>query len=241
MTPAKDSAKKPTGPAHDLERGIQTFSVMFSRWMDSNGWTHPKITTLAKAANGGLAWLHSSQISGLRHGSLTNAGPRTFASIAALNLAIYNYQHQSKLIPGTTSSEDYEHASAITDEHGEPPSPGWWLEVFLGVRKPVGLDLDSDWYTAAQAQKLSRSWAILTRKLIAESGEDLVLSIDRILAVGYPATERERKSKVKEVLFNQSSWSPDEIRTEMPAIAALVKSLGGPETAEEMKELIEQD
>ena len=231
MTADSDKAKA-------FERGVRTFSLLFTRWMDSNKWTHPKMVALARAANGGLGWLHSSQISGLRHGTLTNPGPRTFAAIAALNSAIWSYEQTKALIKGTTSSLDYEEASAIADEEGKPPSAGWWLNVFLGDQIPDGVDLKGDWYTEKQAEGVSKAWATLTRKLIAEAGNDLITDLDRILATSYPAGDHDRKAKVKEVLFNQSTWNPEELRAEMPAISNLVKELGGPEDDTKMKELL---
>lgn len=221
-----------------FERGVRTFSLLFTRWMDSNKWTHPKMVALAKAANGGLGWLHSSQISGLRHGTLTNPGPRTFVAIAALNSAIWSYEQTKALIAGTSSSMDYEDATSITDEEGNPPSAGWWLNVFIGAQVPDGVDLKGDWYTDEQAEDVSKAWATLTRRLIAEAGNDLITDLDRILAASYPAGDHDRKAKVKAVLFNQSTWTPQELRAEMPAISNLVKELGGPENDAKMKELL---
>ena len=58
-------------------KGRRTFSLLFSRWMDTNEWSH--------ACMGGVRWLHSSQISGLRHNGLENPGPRTFIALERLN------------------------------------------------------------------------------------------------------------------------------------------------------------
>ena len=56
------------------EKGLHTFSILFTRWMDSNDWSHPIMVSLAKGAMGGTGWLHSSQISGLRHAKLRSPG-----------------------------------------------------------------------------------------------------------------------------------------------------------------------
>ena len=52
------------------EAGIRVFALLFTRFMDLNGWSHPVMVSLARAALDDVSWLHSSQISGLRHGKL---------------------------------------------------------------------------------------------------------------------------------------------------------------------------
>ena len=88
---------------------------------------------LSKASMGGIAWLHSSQISGLLHAKL-NPNPRVFKAIQVLNESLFNYATKNQLIPGTTSSNDYSNAICIKDETGGAPSTGWFVEVFTGER-----------------------------------------------------------------------------------------------------------
>ena len=56
-----------------FDTGTQNFARLFTKWMDTNGWSHPIMVSLATAClelPDGKGWLHSSQISGLRHAPL---------------------------------------------------------------------------------------------------------------------------------------------------------------------------
>ena len=74
------------------DQGVRNFALLFTRWMDLNGWSHPVMVALAKSALDGTSWLHSSQISGLRHGKLVSPGPRTFKAIQVLNYYLWLYK-----------------------------------------------------------------------------------------------------------------------------------------------------
>lgn len=208
-------------------KGGRTFSLLFTRWMDTNEWSHPTLVRLAKAAMGGVGWLHSSQISGLRHHGLESPGPRTFIAIAHLNACIHEYATTKRLIPGTTSSNDYRVAYAITED-GEPPSAGWWFEVFCGLRTPKDIDLREAFFSEAQAKEFSSNWGTMIRKLIRDKDYDLITDLNEILREAYPARDSERLSKVRGVIQNQYAWTPDELVLELPAITNLSAALGGP-------------
>lgn len=115
------------------DKGSKAFARLVCRLMEGNCWSHPKMIKLSKASMGGIAWLHSSQISGLLHAKL-NPNPRVFKAIQVLNESLFNYATKNQLIPGTTSSNDYSNAICIKDETGGAPSTGWFVEVFTGER-----------------------------------------------------------------------------------------------------------
>ena len=217
--------------------GIKLFSLVFTRFMDQNEWSHPVMTKLAKCALNDVAWLHSSQISGLRHGKLTSPGPRTFVAIAALNKAMYEYSHNKKLIPGTAGSNDYRIAFCI-EEDGVAPDVGWWVELFCGLRKPKDLSLVTQHISEDEAAILSSNWAKLIRKLAAKQDYDILEDLNQILATAYPARDVDRLARIKEVIFKETHWTPEELQMEMPAITAMTRKLGGPESEEELMDAI---
>lgn len=221
------------------EKGRRTFKLLFSRWMDTNGWSHPVMTELASCAMSGVRWLHSSQISGLRHLKTENPGPRTFVAIERLNYCLYRYSTEKRLIPGTSSSKLYSQAFAITED-GEPPSAGWFYEVFCGLRVPKDIDLRQSFFTDAQAEALSSSWGALIRKLIRDQDLDLITDLDRILREAYPVKEPERLNTTRGVIQNTYVWSPDELISELPAALALTTALGGPRTEDELLHLLQE-
>jgi len=222
-------------PKHSSEesaqygQGVRNFSVLFTRWMDTNEWSHPVMTVLAKGALNGTAWLHSSQISGLRHGELYSPGPRTFVAIERLNYYVFRYITEKKLIPGTTSSSNYSKAFAIVEDNSPPPL-GWWVEVFCGVRTPKDIDLKMNFFSDTQARELSLSWASLIRGLMIAAKIDIITDLETTIREYYPANDHARVAKILEVIRNKSTWEPMELTVELPAIAAFTAALGGPES-----------
>ncbi|MGA0848098.1 MAG: hypothetical protein ACO3PY_05785 [Pontimonas sp.] len=222
-----------------FERGLRTFSLLFTRWMDTNGWSHPTMVTLAKASMHGVGWLHSSQISGLRHAKLESPGPRTFIAIERLNYYVHRYSTTKRLIPGTDSSNLYQEAFAITED-SKPPSLGWWVEVFCGQREPQDIDLRQLFFSERQADEMSSSWASMIRKLFRDKDLDLIVELDRVLREHYPARDAGRLDRIRAVIQARESWTPDEFATELPAISALTAHLGGPETEDELLDHLRQ-
>ena len=168
------------------EKGLHTFSILFTRWMDSNDWSHPIMVSLAKAAMSGTGWLHSSQISGLRHAKLRSPGPRTFIAIERLNYHLYQYTQHKTLIPGTGGSNFYANALPILED-GKPPELGWWFEVFCGQRIPTDERLLSQYVSGYDAETCSKNWGRLLRKLMADNGLDIFEDLSSVIQKHYPA------------------------------------------------------
>lgn len=221
------------------EKGRRTFSLLFIRWMDTNGWSHPVMTLLAAGAMGGVRWLHSSQISGLRHRKLENPGPRTFVAIERLNYYVHRYSTEKRLIPGTDSSRLYSQPFAITED-GEPPSAGWFYEVFCGLRVPKDIELHEAFFTDAQAEAICTNWGALIRKLMRNQDLDLVTDLDRIMREAYPTKEPERLVNTRSVIQNTYVWSPEELIEELPAILALTSFLGGPRNEDDLLYVLQE-
>jgi hypothetical protein len=214
-------------------QGVKTFSLLFTRWMDTNGWSHPTMVTLARACLEGTSWLHSSQISGLRHGKLLSPGPRTFIAIERLNYYTHRYATSKKLLPGTPGSNLYAKAFAIT-EGGKPPQLGWWVEVFCGQRQPIDIDLRETFFTEEQASRISAAWGAMIRKLMIQQDMDIITELDRVLREKYPAKDAERLRRTNAVIQNRDVWNAQQLANELPAISALSAELGGPSTESDL-------
>ena len=213
------------------QSGVEVFALMFIRWMDTNRWSHPTITALARAALGGLTWLHSSQISGFRHAKLLSPGPRTFKAIEILNKALWEYKQTGKLIPGTKSSNHYTEPYVIT-ENGVPPDYGWFVEVFIGDRVPTDLDLSKSYFTEEEATNFSKRFAKLVRKLMVMQDLDPIDDLQTIIRTHYPAGDATRVAKLEEILWSREIWGAEELKVELPALVSMTAALEGPASEE---------
>lgn len=224
-----------TPPDHGVvyQQGNETFGLLFTRFMDLNEWSHPNVVTLAKACMHGRSWLHSSQIAGIRHCNLHNPGPRTFVAIERLNYYVHRYATKKLLLPGTSSSNLYAKAFAITED-GKPPELGWWFEVFCGQRVPRDIDLRQHVFNDEQAGSLSSKWGSLIRKLMAQKGIDVIAELDQVIRENYPAGDAARIEKLVQVIHNRSAWTPDQLSNELPALSSFTEKLGGPSTEDDL-------
>lgn len=219
-----------------FDNGVRNFSVLFTRWMDTNGWSHPVMVNLAAACldlPDNKGWLHSSQISGLRHGKLLSPGPRSFMAIERLNFFLHRYATKKLLLPNTSSSNFYSEPFVITED-GNPPPIGWWVEVFCGARIPRDIDIAARFFTEDQASAISANWAKLVRRLLIEAGLDIVDELGRLVRTHYPVREPDRVSVLKDVIQSRARWSSDQLLMELPAIAAFTAALGGPADEQEL-------
>ena len=224
-----------------FERGVLDFSFLFTKWMDTNAWSHPVMVQLAAGClqlPGGKGWLHSSQISGLRHGKLLSPGPRTFMAIERLNFYLHRYATEKLLLPGSSSSNFYSDPYVITED-GAPPELGWWMEVFCGARVPSDVDVTTRFFTDDHASTVTANWAKLIRRLLITSGHDIIEELDSIIRTHYPVREPDRVSQLVAVIQNRSQWNPNELQRELPAITAFTASLGGPEDEETLLRTID--
>jgi hypothetical protein len=216
-----------------FDEGVVRFSILFTRWMDTNEWSHPTMTVLAKAACGKVGWLHSSQISGLRHAKLKSPGPRTFVAIERLNFYLYRYLTTKKLIPNTSSSNHYANGWAVLED-GRPPSVGWWMEIFCGVRLPKDIDLDKHSFTNSDALKFSEGFGRRVRALFRARGLDIIEDLRTTVHKYYTAGDDTRVEKVSQVVLKKAVWTPEELSYEMPALLSLTSALNGPETEDQL-------
>ena len=220
-------------PLETFKRGNQTFGLLFTRWMDTNRWSHPVMVNLAKACLDNVGWLHSSQISGLRHVTLASPGPRTFIAIERLNYFVHRYISTKTLLPNTSSSNFYSEAYAITED-GEPPELGWWVEVFCGQRIPKDIDLRQRFFTDEQAKDFSLRWAHLIRRLMMQKGVDVITELDKMIRNTYPPKDARRVDQLLSVIQNRGCWTAEQLTNELPAITTMTGEMGGPAVEHEL-------
>ena len=217
-----------------FEQGPVQFARMFRRWMDGNSWSHPVLSKLALCAMGGTGWLHSSQIAGLRAGTLRNPGPRTFVALAVFNQALHTYRTERRLIRGTSSSRDYANAVPILDENDNPPTLGWWVEVFCGFRVPSSEFVPEYTFTDVEARQFSHSFAKWVRGLALDNRVDLIGELNTMLDVNYAVPDPQRRQHLAAVLKGDRVWKGVELTYEIPKLLDFVKPLIGELTESEL-------
>lgn len=206
-----------------MDAGSIAFSKYFSRLMDGNGWSHPQLVALCKKCTGDKAWLHSSQIAGLRQARLKSPGPRSFVALEYLFRAIDQYQKggftESGALFGNLSNL-VENAEIMRDEKGNPASLGYLVELFTGLRD-VPIDLSTLTYSEKQAEQISEKAGRLIRKLMAVDDLDPIADAG-IVAARYSGSS-EQRAKFAGIIKGAVVWEPEEIEEAMGKLAKLLR------------------
>jgi hypothetical protein len=203
-----------------MDTGALSFARWFSRVMDHNGWSHPQLVALCRVCTGDKAWLHSSQIAGLRHARLKSPGPRSFVALEYLFRAIHNYQKGSAVTTFGSLAELIENAEIMADEEGNPASLGYLMEVFTGLRT-VPVDLSTNDVTPAVAEQISMNAGRLIRRLMA------VQELDPITDAGTVAAGFSRSSEecfqFASLIKGSHEWAPEEIDANLGRLSKLLQ------------------
>lgn len=201
-----------------MDQGKINFSRWFTRVMDSNGWSHPTLVALCKSTTGDQAFLHSSQIAGLRSARLKSPGPRSFAALEYLWRAIDDYQRNGSANGVTFGSlaTFVEKAEIMRDPDGQPASLGYMVEVFTGLL-PVPIDLNTVEFTENQARIISDNAGRLVRRMMAQANWDLIDDIQKI--TDKFSTDRETRDVMKDIIVGQAAWTPDELNDRLSDLA----------------------
>ena len=204
--------------------GAVNYAVWFSKCVDANGWTNPKLIALARRLFGDeKGYMHSSQIQQLKLGGLKSPGPRFFASLAALGIEIDKFQ-KGELTADSPSFKGLEHliedAQIMRDDEGNPASLGFHFEVFVGWRKPPIPSVNLD-YSPEQAQTISSNAAYYIRRLMTAHNIDIFRDIHR-LAETYSSSEADR-TKFADIIREQTTWLPEELDYAMRCLCHVLK------------------
>ncbi|MFZ8904046.1 MAG: hypothetical protein ACO20I_08930 [bacterium] len=213
--------------AAELETAMDTGAIGFSRWfsrvMDHNGWSHPQLVSLCKRCTGDKAWLHSSQIAGLRQARLKSPGPRSFVALEYLFRAIHEYQKGGFTESGVTFGQMsglVEKAEIMADENGNPATLGYLMEVFTGLRE-VPVDLSKSDFSDNQAVTLSTNAGRLVRKLMAMN------ELDPITDAGVVAANFSKNSELNfefaALIKGSGEWRPEQVDANLGRLSHLLK------------------
>lgn len=219
LSPPDRDAVAPKELEAKAEEGAVAFAKWFTRVMDGNGWSHPQLVALCKAVTGDKAFLHSSQIAGLRQARLKSPGPRSFSALEYLWYGIDRYQKEYEGQFGRLASL-VEHAGIMRDPNGNPASMGYMLEVFSGLR-PVPVDLSKAVFSEDQAERISNNAARLVRRLMAIDDLDPVFDIDQVIK-RFPGSE-EAKAHFEALIKGERSWEIDEIEAQVASLARMLR------------------
>jgi hypothetical protein len=204
-----------------MDQGKINFSRWFTRVMDANAWSHPTLVALCKRTTGEQAFLHSSQIAGLRSARLKSPGPRSFAALEYLWKGIDDYQRNGS-VNGVTFgnlSPFVERAEIMRDPEGTPATLGYMVEVFTGLQ-PVPIDLTTTNFTENQARIISDNAGRLVRRMMAQAHWDLIDDIHRITSKF--SKDEETRSVMREIIVGQAVWTADELDDRLTDLSKLL-------------------
>jgi hypothetical protein len=208
----------------ELEEAMDQGAISFSRWfcrvMDSNGWSHPTLVGLCKYVTGDKAFLHSSQIAGLRAARLKSPGPRSFVALEYLWSAIDDYQNsRSSGITFGNLAPLVERAEIMRDPEGRPASLGYMVEVFTGLQ-PVPIDLSAVDFNENQARIISDNAGRIIRRMMVQESWDLVDDIHRVTSKFSrdPAEQEELRLIIK----GEGGWDPSVLNDRLNLLSKLL-------------------
>lgn len=221
-----------------FENGVTHFQMVFKFFMDRNGFSHPALANFVKLNLNGASWLHSSQISGLRHAKLKSPGPKVFAAISHLNAALHDYKEHKRLIPGTGSSHGYHDPFVILLDDGSVPNPGWWYSLFIGDVTCDTIDFCVPTIDLNEASNVSRRVYRLIKSLAEKSDADLFEEFSKF-AHKNGIDEGGDTGRILDKFISSGFISPADLATNFKFIAGICGQLGGPATSAELLELVE--
>tara|TARA_B100001564_G_C20644907_1_gene673955 strand:- start:1333 stop:2061 length:729 start_codon:yes stop_codon:yes gene_type:complete len=211
--------------SESFEDGQTTFAVWFTQMMNRNGWSHPRLVTLATTCSNGKAWVHSSQIASLRVGRLKSPGPRSFGVLAYLFHEIDAYQKGTKddQSPSFSGQEKYiENAEILRDDKDAPASIGYLFEVFLGWRTPPVRAIERN-FSDEQAETISRAAGKKVRRLVAASNMDLIDDMSRLKRNF--SNDPVAQENFNNVVIGQATWANDELDLNVTCLCHLLQKV----------------
>ena len=221
-----------------FENGVLHFQTVFKFFMDRNNFSHPGMANLAKLNLCGASWLHSSQISGLRHAKLKSPGPKVFAAIAHLNAALHDYKEHKRLIPGTGSSHGYHEPFVILLDDGSVPTPGWWYSLFIGDVTCETIDFSVPTIDLSDASNISRRTYKYIKSLADASNRDL-LDVFSSYLHEQDINEGSDTGRILDKFISSGTIAPTDLAANFKFIAGICGKLGGPATSSALLDLVE--
>lgn len=239
ITAPRTDACTPAGDILEdaMDQGAIDFAKWFSRTMDGNGWSHPNLVNLCKSATGDKAWLHSSQIAGLRKSTLKSPGPRSFVALEYLWRLIDAFQKDRDSVSSAFAAnyELIEDAIVMRDEEGNPATTGYMIEVFAGIR-PVPIELSSLAVSTDQAKVISVNLGRTLRRMMTNKGWDLV---DDVMNVTRHFSSNDgEKALLVGVIHATLILTPEEVDSQAPNFSRVMRKCF--EYHREPAELIEE-
>jgi len=203
-----------------LDQGAISFSRWFCRVMDSNGWSHPTLVGLCKYVTGDKAFLHSSQIAGLRSARLKSPGPRSFVALEYLWRAIDDFQNSgSSGITFGNLAPLVERAEIMRDPEGGPATLGYMIEVFTGLQ-PVPIDLSVLDFNEYQARIISDNAGRIIRRMMVQEGWDLVDDIQKVTHKF--SQDRAEQEALRLIIRGEGGWEPEGLYARLTLLSRLL-------------------
>lgn len=223
------------GSEHGLDRlakGVQALSKSVRMLLLRNDLTHEELVRLSQWCNPwGMTWLSTSQISYLRTGAITKAGPRTLDALGQINLRLA--QAAGNTSPRVRQLYDF---GPIPSSLGLPAEPfylshpssqdpldaGDLYMVMLGRLDPHGLDDGA--ISDMEARRLSGNLARIIQSWARDQRLTIAQAMDRLLEC-YPVKEQARRNRLRMVAVGFEEYTGEALGEELQALGELLGTL----------------
>lgn len=236
MTLAKDTQQAPPG--------CMALAELIHDWRRQNGWSYRKMEAVSALAGGGIAKVTSPLVWKAkkivkREDFRWNPRQPVFEGLDELSnfLIAFNegrvhpplpYRYEKYKNEVVTEADLAGHAGLL-DAEGQPLNAEALYGIYMGIRsRPVPCVVDQE-----VTNNIAPEFGLALEKALFESGLSPIRSADLLLE-----HYRGDKERLRQVLFNQASFTPKELDDALPAIAyALTKAAGRDWSVDELIDL----
>lgn len=233
-TPANLLSRKSVLQDNEERRafGKQHMSAAMIWWLAQNDWSHPNMEVLANWALREEGALHTSQISHIRNGRMRMLGVKTIDALGAINLAVWAYQNDKKLLKvlgsdvtdATIENLVKDAKALINPSNGEPLDAGDFMNLYLGYIQLEGVvgGAGSD---AQDFSAIASKIGGYLEEAIRKSGTDFV-DAKKIFAKAFDG-DKDKATKMVATAASLDSYTADELTCDIASICEALERLDG--------------
>lgn len=208
-------------------RGRETFGAMLDSWMKASTLTTNQWVRLGEQCLG-VSKLNAAQLSGVRTGVTTQLGVAMFDALAAINNATWQHHRKQKTVVTGNLASKVPFVPPLEID-GEPLDLADFACIYSGLQEPPAMP--ENWLGARVAESapvdMGKAAGRAIRQAITRKGFADPLDGFAAFISSYPTGDKDRLSRLREVCFGLSEFTPAELDRELVAICVALKDFTG--------------